>query len=164
MAPTILLPVRSSLYAVLPSVGVALVAGEVVERIRARVAAAAWRRAALVIVSIFVLLQPVYRIRNARYVREAELSASIAAQLQNVALTLPQAGSLVVIEDVRDVRPTAEQALGALAERAAFLATNGRLRAWIDPPPQELAGTAPPDLRSAVATLSVQGGRVRRVN
>jgi hypothetical protein len=67
-----------------------------------------------------------------------------------------------VIKDTRDRRPTAEQALGPLGDRAAFLVTDGQLQLWIDPAPAELTGAAPPDLRSAVATLVVERGQVRR--
>jgi hypothetical protein len=160
LAPTILLPVRSSLYAVLPSVGVMLMVAPVVEQIVMGAAARRQRRAVAVLSVIFVTLLPVYRVRNTRYVNEAELSASIVAELEKIAAAGPD-GGLVVIKDARDARPTAEQALGPLADRAAFLATGGTLRAWIDPPPAELSGTPAPDLGVAVATLVVEGGRVR---
>ena len=160
LAPTILLPVRSSLYAVLPSVGVMLLVGHFVERIVLCAAPGALRRAVVVVSVLFIGLLPVYRARNARYVNEAELSASIVAELTRIASSRKE-GGLVLIQDVRDARPTAEQALGALADRAAFLATNGKLRAWIDPPPSELSGTPAPDPATAVETLVVEGGRVR---
>ena len=116
LAPTILLPVRSSLYAVLPSVGVMLIVGHFVERIARRVTTSAIRRSLVVLALIFIALVPVYRIRNARYVREAELSAQIVAELRRIASMQADGapdGQLVVIKDARDVRPTAEQALGA---------------------------------------------------
>jgi hypothetical protein len=160
LAPTILLPVRSSLYAVLPSVGVVLIVGHFGEWIARRAAPGPLRRAAIVVSVLFIALLPVYRARNARYVNEADLSASIVAELGRIASSR-QEGGVVVIRDTRDARPTAEQALGVLAERAAFLATNGKLRAWIDPPPEELSGTPAPDPGTAVATLVVEGGRVR---
>jgi hypothetical protein len=44
----------------------------------------------------------------------------------------------------------------------AELTTGGRFRVWIDPPPAELAGEAPPPISTAVATLVVERGSVRR--
>lgn len=161
LAPTILLPVRSSLYAVLPSVGVMFIVGIVAEHVAARTRPERIQRAMLVMLLVFLALLPVYRSRNLRYVQEAELSAAIARELSRVAAMHPN-GGLVVIKDRRDVRPTAEQAFGPLADRAALLVTNGRIRMWIDPAPAELAGVTPPDLSSPIETLVVEGGGVRR--
>jgi hypothetical protein len=160
LAPTILLPVRSSLYAVLPSAGAMLIISHFGERIVQRAAPASVRRAAVVVSALFVALLPAYRVRNTRYVNEAELSTAIVAELSRIASTR-QEGGLVLIRDVRDARPTAEQALGPLADRAAFLASNGKLSAWIEPPPSELSGAPGPDPATAVATLVVEGGRLR---
>jgi hypothetical protein len=160
-APTILLPVRSSLYAVLPSIGLTLIVADLAERMVMHARPAAINRAVSIVMITFLAFGPVYRVRNLRYVREAELSAAIVKELQSIAAAQP-AGGLVVIRDARDVRPTAEQALGGLGDLAAQLVTNGALRVWIEPAPIELASVAPPDLRSAVATLVVEGGGVRR--
>src|SRR5262245_20888064 len=110
--PTILLPVRSSLYAVMPSVGVVMIVAALADDLVSRLPVHALKRSTIALTLIFVLLLPVYRLRNARYVREADLSASIVAELANLAAAHP-AGGLVVIRDVRtDARPTAEQAFG----------------------------------------------------
>jgi hypothetical protein len=162
LAPTILLPVRSSLYTVLPSVGVMLIVGDLAERMVRHATPAALRRATVVLMVLFVALVPVYRSRNTRYVKEAELSAAIVNELSGIAMAHPN-GGLVVIKDVRDARPTAEQAFGPLADRAALLVTNGKLQVWIDPAPAELAGAATPDVRSAIGTLVVEKGAVRRI-
>jgi hypothetical protein len=161
-APTILLPVRSSLYAVLPSVGAVLVAGDLAERIAARVAPDRVKRAAAILLILLAALVPVYHSRNRRYVREAELSARIMREVLTIATRSSQ-GGLVVIRDVRDAPPTAEQALGSLANEAALLVTNGKIRLWIDPPPAELAGATPPDIKSAIAVMLVVHGHVERV-
>jgi hypothetical protein len=159
--PTILLPVRSSLYAVMPSVGVVMIVAALADDLVARLSVPALKRSTIALTLIFVLLVPVYRLRNDRYVREAELSASIVSELANLAASHP-AGGLVVIRDIRtDVRPTAEQAFGPGAQSAADLITAGKLRVWIDPPPSELAGTPPPDLSQAIGVLTVEGGVVR---
>ena len=159
--PTILLPVRSSLYAMLPGVGVTIIIARLFQLIVERGNRPAVARASIVLFVLFSALIPVYRLRNARYVNEARLSAAVAGELASLATRHP-GGGLVVIRDQRDLRPTAEQAFGALADRAAALVTDGKLQMWIDPPPAELAGVAPPNLASAIATLRVEGGRVVR--
>jgi hypothetical protein len=161
-APTILLPVRSSLYAVFPSVGAVLVAGDLAERIAARAPPDKVRRAVAVLLLLLVALVPVYHSRNRRYVREAELSTSIIGELLKIAAS-PSQGGLVVIRDVRDAPPTAEQAFGSLANEAGLLMTNGKIRVWIDPPPGELATVQPPDIKSAIAAMVVEHGEVKRV-
>lgn len=159
-APTIFLPVRSSLYALLPGVGVVLIAGDLANRIVDRAPSRAIARATTIVLLLLVALVPVYRLRNQRYVGEAELSAAIVAEVSKIAATAP-AGGLILIKDVRNGRPTAEQAFGPVADRMAELTTGGKLQVWIDPPPVELAGVAPPPLSSAVATLVVEHGIVR---
>ena len=159
-APTVLLPVRSSLYALLPSVGVVMVLGDLADRMVARAPPHARERATALMLVLLIALVPVYRLRNQRYVKEAELSAAIVNEISKLAATRPD-GGLVVIKDVRDVRPTAEQSFGTLAGQMTALVTAGRFRVWIDPPPAELAGVAPP-AESPVATLVVEQGTVRR--
>jgi len=159
--PTILLPVRSSLYAVMPSVGVVMILAALADVLVPGLSVPALKRSTIALTLIFVLLLPVYRLRNERYVREAELSASIVGELAKVAASHP-AGGLVVIRDVRtEVRPTAEQAFGPGAQSAADLMTAGKIRVWIDPPPSELATTPAPDLSQAIAVLTVEAGSVR---
>jgi hypothetical protein len=75
-ALTVFLPVRSSLYALLPSAGSALALGAI--------ASAAWRhdsgryrRVAVALVILAAMLVPIYRSRNVRWVRLAELSEEV---------------------------------------------------------------------------------------
>jgi hypothetical protein len=158
-APTILLPVRSSLYALLPGVGVTVIVAYLFQVIVERGSRRGITRASLVLFVLFFALIPVYRLRNARYVNEAKLSAAVVRELTNLASRHP-AGGLVVIRDQRDARPTAEQAFGALADRAASVVTDGKLQMWIDPPPVELAGVTPPNTSSAIVTLLVKDGKL----
>jgi hypothetical protein len=160
-APTIFLPVRSSLYAVFPSVGAVIAAAGLANRLAARLPAQASRRAVLILLLVMAGLFPVYRARNRRHVREAELSASIVREVTDLSRTAEK-GGVVVVRDTRDVRPTAEQAFGGLADRAAQLVTGGRLHMWIDPPPGDVTAAAP-DLGRPAAVLLVEGGRVRRL-
>lgn len=160
-APTILLPVRSSLYAVMPSIGVVIILAAIAEEFLPRTAPASLKRGALVMTAIFFVLLPVYRARNQRYVSEAKLSRAIVEELSSIGAAGP-AGGLVVIRDVRTGRPTAEQAFGPGASGAAELATDGKIRVWIDPAPAELATATLPDLSQAIAVLTVEAGTVRR--
>ena len=161
-APTILLPGRSSLYVVMPSVGAVLMLAALAADVVPGLAPAALKRAAIVLLLTFAALLPVYHARNQRYVREADLSSAIAGALVQIAGSRSD-GGLVVIQDPRAGLPTAEQALGTLADRAALLMTDGKIQAWIDPPPAELLSTAAPDLSQAIATIAVESGRVRRI-
>lgn len=73
-ALTVALPVRSSLYALLPSIGTALVVGSIASAAQ-RAAPGRFARTALGLLVIVALLVPVYRSRNERWVGIAEVSA-----------------------------------------------------------------------------------------
>ncbi|HET8648041.1 MAG TPA: hypothetical protein VFO85_21270, partial [Vicinamibacteria bacterium] len=99
---TLFVPVRSSLYVCFPSVGAALSA--------AVLAAALWRQAgprtrtALTIaaVALPLALVPLYRSRNRRMVRTAELSAAVLGQVRPLAAPLAGGHVLVVQDDPGD--------------------------------------------------------------
>jgi hypothetical protein len=75
-ALTVFLPVRSSLYALLPSVGTALAGAAFVSGI-ARARPRQFGRAATVLLVIATLLVPVYRVRNRRWVEPADLTGRV---------------------------------------------------------------------------------------
>jgi hypothetical protein len=160
--PTLLLPVRSSLYALFPSIGVVLVLGDLVEGAASRLSQRAVNRAIAFLILLLLALFPVYKVRNRRYVREAELSADVMREAVKIA---GERGgrTAVVIKDVRDARPTAEQALGGLADEAGALMTGGRVRLWIEPPPVDLAGGVAPAPSEISAVLLVKSGQVTRI-
>lgn len=98
-ALTVFLPVRSSLYAVFPSVGVALVAaaviGDVLRYGSPRTAARlGWSGILLV-----GLLLPVYWSRNVRWTELAKVSSSVSAQLALRRDTIPTGSSIVIVDD-----------------------------------------------------------------
>ena len=160
-APTLLLPVRSSLYALFPSIGVVLILSDLVDGAVSRLSQRALNRAIAFLVVLLVGLFPVYKVRNRRYVREAELSAAVMREVSKVAGE--RGRTVVVIRDVRNARPTAEQALGGLADEAGALMTGGRVRLWIEPPPADLAGGVAPAAAEVSAVLVVESGRVSRI-
>lgn len=97
-ALTISLPVRSSLYAILPSVGGALVAGVVAScALRARPQRFARACAALIVIA--ALLVPVYRKRNERWVEAAGLSAKVVDVVRDAADRYPAGGRIVLVDD-----------------------------------------------------------------
>lgn len=116
-ALTILLPVRSSLYACLPSVGAALAA--------AAVASAEWRviRAPRLAIAGLLLLPlvlwPVYHARNQRLRAEATLAAETLRLIdQRVQAARPQR---VVVYDDRAHRPSVADAFGEWLPLATLL-------------------------------------------
>ena len=93
------LPVRSSLYACFPSVGVVLIAAMWISTVVSRakhVPVAAVTAALLVIAAVAV---PVYWARNDRWVAPGRVSAAVLAQLKDIVAAQP-AGTTVVIRDV----------------------------------------------------------------
>jgi hypothetical protein len=163
LAVTVWLPVRSSLYAVWPSVGAALAASAL--------AAALWplvtprRQRALVIAALVLpfALWPVYRSRNVRWVELADLTRDALRAVGADAASLPD-GSLVVLRDDRSTRANFNNAFGTLFPEAAALAFGSRVELWIDPPPDELqaAGMLAPN-RPVAAAFALRDGRVVRV-
>jgi hypothetical protein len=123
---TVWLPVRSSLYAVLPSVGAAL-AGAVLAQALWREAAPGPRTKLLVAAALVPLLMvPLYRGRNRRTVGEAELST---AALDDLAQTFADhhPKTTFVLEDDPQAQPNLERCFGTLLQDAVFLRT-GRVR------------------------------------
>jgi hypothetical protein len=82
LAITVLVPVRSSLYACWPASGAALAAAAVADAWMTRMAADRLRRAAVATVLILTALLPVYKLRNQRWVEIADLSADTMATLE----------------------------------------------------------------------------------
>ena len=76
LAITIFLPVRSDLYALAPSIGAALVVGTIANQAERRHAAGFARVAAGLLVLV-TLLVPVYRLRNQRWVKPADVSSLV---------------------------------------------------------------------------------------
>jgi hypothetical protein len=123
-----LLPLRSDLYAAMPSVGTSLAA--------AGLGAWLWhgasprrQRRALVMAMVAVLtLSPVYWLRTRRMVRVAEFSAARLEELARFTDGLPR-GSIVRVDDVPSTNPNAPNlaaAFGAAIAEACELRT-GRL-------------------------------------
>jgi hypothetical protein len=95
---TVFLPLRSSLYAVMPSIGCALIAGAA-GSLALRTQPAAFTRVSAALVVLAVLLTPVYRTRNVRWVGAADLSSELRAVLEDHATRHPAGGTVVLVDD-----------------------------------------------------------------
>ena len=118
-AVTVFLPVRSSLYAVAPSIGSALAAASFASRAQR----AAPRRIAVVstaLIMAIAALIPVYRMRNQGLVKPADLSAQAIAELRRAVQRLPDVREIVLVDEP-DRPVTLEDAFGALAPDAVHL-------------------------------------------
>jgi hypothetical protein len=115
LAVTIWLPVRSSLYAVCPSVGSAIIGAAILERVRVR---ALTGRLMLepVLAALLLAAVPIYQARDDRRVEAARISARAIGVIRSDLPTLPRAGS-VVFHDEPDVSAFRE-AFGDLASEA----------------------------------------------
>jgi hypothetical protein len=149
---TIALPVRSSLYAVVPSIGACLAAAALVSALWRMAEDRGRRRALVAAVVLPLVLIPVYRSRMVS-VAVADLSSRLVRDLQ--AATAPLAdGATVVIVDDRRARVNVAAAFGALLPDALWLETGRRLNVRIDPgSPARSSGRpclSPCDLRLAL--------------
>jgi hypothetical protein len=157
-AATIWLPVRSSLYAVFPSVGFALaVATLVTATVRHAEPLHAWRVAMAGLMLPFLLL-PIYWQRNVRWTELRTLSTATIRAIQ--ADALPRE-TLVVLEDDLSHRANFRHVFGPLLHEAAALHFDNRLALWIEPPPPEIDQSARPSHSAHVVTFRLVGGRVQ---
>jgi hypothetical protein len=156
-AVTIWLPIRSSLYAVFPSVGVALATGAILTA-AARQASTqrAWRLANAALILPFLLL-PVYWQRNVRWTELRELSNETIRAIQADALA-PH--TLVVLEDDLSTRANFRHVFGALLPEASALIFGNKLSLWIEPPPPEFEGHVKPAGAARVVNYRLVNGRV----
>ena len=160
-AITVFLPTRSSLYAVFPSIGTAIVAAAILREAWDRTSEQRRRAAIAAGLCAPFVLWPVYAARNRPAVREAELSAKALQAVQRSA-AMAGAGAGIVLRDNRSLRPSLDNSFGTLVQDAADLVVQPRVSVWIDPPPTDAAraGLAPPGRVDVVLALR-DGGFVR---
>jgi hypothetical protein len=156
-AVTIWLPIRSSLYAVFPSVGVALAAGAILTAMVRATTAQRASRVAMAAMALPFLLLPVYWSRNVRWTELRDLSNVTIRTIQSDHLA-PQ--TLVVLEDDLSTRANFKNVFGALLPEAAALIFRNQLKLWIEPPPPEMAGSIKPAAAGGVVTYRLVNGRL----
>jgi hypothetical protein len=99
-ALTIFVPNRSSLYALLPSIAPALVAGFLLQALVDVTAPMVHRRLAVAAVVLPIVLLPVYWSRNQRWIEIAELSSQTFAAIQSVVREHPDTDRLLFRDDL----------------------------------------------------------------
>jgi hypothetical protein len=100
-ALTVFLPLRSSLYALFPSIGSCL-AGAVIMQALHRAAPQRVRVAFVGLVVLMFALVPVYRSRNDRWVAPADLSRRLVSDLRAIGASVPAGTRFIAIDDERD--------------------------------------------------------------
>ena len=118
-ALTLFLPLRSSLYVVLPSVGAALAAGAAASR-TLRLAPAAFTRVAIALMLVAMACVPVYRARNRGMVRQAALASRTMTAISHETQRNPQ-GGVVAFIDNRAADTTFEASFGGAVDDAVVI-------------------------------------------
>jgi MFS family permease len=143
---TAFLPLRSSLYAVFPSVGPAFASACLLHSMWQEGRDGGRRRLLTAAMLILIVLVPLYRQRNGRWVMGAETSRQMVEGLKAWAPDVHSARFLVLHDGSRS-RDSLASVFGTLIQDGTRLCTgNDTLRVWLDPPLPgwELSGLEPP--------------------
>jgi hypothetical protein len=119
LALTLFLPVRSSLYVILPSVGAALAAGVLASR-TVRVAPQRFTRLAAGLVLVALVCVPVYRSRNRRMVGEASLASRTMTVVSGETRRHAGGGAVAFIDN-RAAPTTFEASFGGAVDDAVVV-------------------------------------------
>ncbi|HWB17526.1 MAG TPA: hypothetical protein VG538_14050 [Vicinamibacterales bacterium] len=158
LAITVFLPVRSDLYACLPSIGTCLAAAIVVDRAWTWSTHAGRRRAVVVAAIVPIALYPMYVSRSARWVSLADLSTRVLDELPSLTADLPD-GSTVILHDDVASRATLSGAFGVMLNDAWNLEGHHPLVFWLDSRPNRQPR---PCASCAARSLRLVGGRLVR--
>ena len=151
-AITVFLPVRSSLYAVAPSIGSALVAAAFAGRAW-RTASPRFTRACAALIAIAAVLVPVYRSRNHGLVEPADLASQSLATIRDAIRRDPTVRDIAVIDDASRRAPvTLDSAFGALFPDAVHL--------FVGPDVRGTLATEPPHEAPLPLVFVLRGGRL----
>ena len=157
---TLFLPVRSSLYAIVPSIGACLAASAVLS--------ASWQsadmphrfRALCGAILLPMCLIPVYLARTAS-VPLADFSTQVLRDIRDETHDIPDAATIVVIDD-RSTKINVASAFGTLLNDAVLLTTGRRLNMWIEPQTPGTDAATPPCDSCVALRLRVVNGRLSR--
>ena len=131
-ALTIMIASRSSLYAVYPSIGAALVGVAVGRALWRTIPDARRGTACAAALALPLVLWPVYHARNQRLKNEGALSTTLLARVERELTLRPSLARIVVYDDPA-ARPSAASALGETLPDAVFLTTGRHMPALIVP-------------------------------
>jgi hypothetical protein len=160
-ALTVWIPVRSSLYAVFPSVGTAIAIAVVVDALRRTASRPLYEIRFTAALAVVLLLAPMYRIRNAPWVEAARVSNRTMRVVLSDLDSRPGEG-LVVFEDEAMPISTFGDAFGTLSTEALQLFTRRPLRGVVLHPEERLT-RANIDSDDLFAYYRLDHGRVVRV-
>lgn len=167
-ALAIFLPVRSSLYACLPSVGAVLIAAAVATALWRELAPANAMRTATAALVLPFVLWPLYHVRNRRWVEPADRSTVVLAGIAQWAGHLP-AGSTLTIEDEQQDRVSIDSVFGSQLPAAVNLTLANHLNVRVRTTRTPDIGRPAPDSgrrtsdsgRTRISLLVLPDGHVR---
>lgn len=163
-ALAVLLPVRSSLYAVGPAAGASLAGAALVAALWDGGGRAVRCRAVLAGAFALAIAVPIHWDRLDEWVDAARLSTRVLDRLAPVVATLPAEG-VIRLDDDRGRRINLDAAFGTLIETAVLVRTGRRQPVWIEPPPidWQLAGLVPPREEDVVVRFALRGDDLVRL-
>ena len=160
LAITVWLPVRSSLYAVCPSVGSALVGAVLIEQVRRRTSDMRRSLVEPALAATLVLTIPIYQIRNDAWVEGARVSQRTLVAIRSNADALPTRGRIVLADDPGATVSNFRNAFGDLTTEALQTAFNRQWDASIvdddSAPSQDVIARYQLDRGRIVATVPPQ--------
>jgi hypothetical protein len=160
-ALTTFLPVRSSLYALFPAVGAAIMAGAVVSALEPVLATRVHGRLVWLALLLPLVCLPVYRARNVRWTALGDVSTSVLATIDTVSRGLPARAAIVLLDDSTS-RANLASAFGTAIQHAVELRTGRPRHVWIEPPVPHaaLAGLHRPRPQDVGVVLQLRDGRL----
>jgi hypothetical protein len=160
----VLLPVRSSLYAVAPSAGAALAGAALLTAVWDRTTPRLRSRMVVVGVLLTILTVPIHWSRYGEWVQWAELSTHVLDEIAPVADTL-SSSDVIQIDDNRGERANLDSAFGTLIETAVLVRTGRHVNVWVEPPPVDwqLAGLIRHDPANIAARFALENGELVRL-
>jgi Ni/Fe-hydrogenase subunit HybB-like protein len=156
-ALTMFLPVRSSLYALFPSVGAALAATTLTSGWWDQFSTAPKRGLIAVALVVPLALFPIYRSRGERWFLAARLSSSVTTQLVQHLTAHPDAHGFV-LQDDRSTRANLANAFGPAASDVASLYFERPVSLRIEPTPVTQVSSG-----ELLLVLDGRTGQLRRV-
>jgi hypothetical protein len=154
---TALVPVRSSLYVCLPSVGACLMAAEICRVLWTAAADRSRHRALVGAILLTLISAPIHHERTHHLVRESELSHAVWTALPVLAPEAPS-GSTVVIHDDAAAEDNVRTVIGGFLPDAYELHTGRRVAFWLEPSAPD---DGPPPCETCVAArLVLRQGRL----
>lgn len=133
LVPTIALPVRSSLYTLLPLIGSALALAAAADAMLREAGARRQLVAAIVLLAVAAAAIPIHRSRQREWSGAARLSARITRDVQSVLKDVP-AGATVSVQD-RAQQPNLESTFGNLLPEMLQVVTGRRFELVHAPAP-----------------------------